>query len=73
MRDVRGDLEEAVRGAALGVHAAFGHPLAVEVLHLLNHGGVRQHHPDAVVVRCSAMEPNATVKLRGRRKRFANA
>ena len=35
-RDVVGDLEEAVRAAALGVDDALGHALAVEVLHLLH-------------------------------------
>ena len=33
---VLGDLEEAVRTAALGVHHALGHALTVEVLHLLH-------------------------------------
>ena len=35
-RHVVGHLEEAVRAAALGVHDALGHALAVEVLHLLH-------------------------------------
>src|SRR3954452_14630839 len=35
-------LEEAVRGAALGVHDPLVHALAVEMLHLLHHVGVLQ-------------------------------
>jgi hypothetical protein len=36
LADVLGDLEEAMRARALGVHDALGDALAVEVLHLLD-------------------------------------
>ena len=39
-RDVIGRLEEPVRPATLGMHDAFGHTLAVELLHLLDEIGV---------------------------------
>ena len=37
LADVLSDLEEAVSAAALGVHHALGHALAVELGHLLDH------------------------------------